>query len=227
MQSFSGSPSHSFFIWAKARSPEQALQTCPPCPHPHPRQSFPLESPLLPYFASVERDGLLLFRRQGPCIQNASPSGACQGPLTCAQAKRDNRLSHRAPQLHSHSLCLVADLHGEARQHTSPQRLGSLLGVNFYSAPTVRVGRFLTWQFYPSPPAGEHKSEFTPTLSEEREGKESQRAQLLKGLHLPDENGGPPRPKLRTAPLGCSCPKSSRAAKKAGLGQNSTDVQRL
>ena len=81
MQSFSGSASHSFLIWAKARSPEQALQTCPPCPHPQPLQSFPLESPLLPYFASVERDGLLLFRRQGLCIQNAShPAGPARGP---------------------------------------------------------------------------------------------------------------------------------------------------
>lgn len=77
----SGSASHSFFIWAKARNPEQALQIRPPCPHPHPLQSFPLESPLLPYFASVERDGLLLFRRQGPCIQNVShPAGPAKGP---------------------------------------------------------------------------------------------------------------------------------------------------
>ena len=97
-----------------------------------------------------------------------TPSGACQGPLTCAQARSDNRLSHSAAQLHSHTLCLVADLHGEARQHASPQRLGSLFGVNFYSAPTIRVGSILIWQFYLSPPAGKHKSEFTPTLSEER-----------------------------------------------------------
>ena len=135
-----------------------------------------------------------------------TPSGACQGPLTCAQARSDNRLSHSAAQLHSHTLCLVADLHGEARQHASPQRLGSLLGVNFYSAPTIRVGSILIWQFYPSPPAGKHKSEFTPTLSEEREGKESQRAQLLKGLHLPDENGGPPRSKAQDSALGVQLP---------------------
>lgn len=50
------------------------------------------------------------------------------------------------------------------------------------------------------------KSEFTPTLSEEREGERVPESTVAEGLHLPDENGGLPGPKLRTVPLRVQLP---------------------
>lgn len=120
----------------------------------------------------------MLLRRQGLCVQDASHQRGLSPPSKPRVTTTSHPLHQVGPQPPSTVSTPPSPLGsggdsrgGEAGRHVSRRRPGSSLPVNFYEAPTIQVGSVLPWQFHPSPPAGEYKSEFTPTCQKRGEEK--------------------------------------------------------